>query len=328
MSQKKKVAVAYLLAVPVALAIVYYQHVALSNASGSFAELSEAADVIRGTDDIFALIREAQTAAQKCIESNGKSADFGAYRDSVAHLQKALQKIGEQTKDEQSAQASFRDMSDLVGKQVALLNHAVAAKGARTSPGEKSSDLAMGQESIARLVKDRAEINAIQRARLEHQGRISDLNLQKARRTNLFGGGLLIWFIAVAAFLLFHNERVRVWAGVERRVHTKVLQTLPIGVSVATDTGVIVFTNPAEDALFGYEKEELVGKSANLLHDLEGREAEPIVKAILTRLDSGEIWEGDLPVRKKDGTIHNIPSWIMNLEFPGKVYRVFVHREN
>jgi PAS domain-containing protein len=326
MSQKKKIAVAYLFAVPIALAIVFYQQVVLKGAKGSTAELSAAADVIRETDDIFALLRNAQTNAQKYLGSGGSSADIAAYRDSVSELHKVLQRVGEQTKDEQSVQASFKDMSDLVAKQVGLFNQAVAARGGKTALSAKIATGQMSQELISGLVKDRTEINAVQRTRLQQQGEASRRNLHQASVATTFGGGVLIWLIGVAAFLLFHEERTRVWAGVERRVHTKILQILPIGISVATDTGVILYTNPAEASLLDRDSEELLGKDATLLHDLEGPKAEPTVKAILTRLESGEVWQGELPVRRKDGAIRNTPSWVMNLEFPGKVYRLFVHR--
>jgi PAS domain S-box-containing protein len=326
MSQKKKIAVAYLFAVPIALAIVFYQHVALNGVKSSTTEAGAAANVIQETDEVLALLRAAQTNAQAYLASSGGSAEIAAYRDSVSNLHKVLQRIGEQTKDEQSVQASFTNMSELVAKQTSLLNQAVSAGKGKAALSSRAGTGQLSQELISGIVKDRTAINAVQRTRLQGQGEATQHNLHRASMATIFGGGVLIWLIGVAAFLLFHQERTRVWAGVERRVHTKILQILPVGISVATDTGVILYTNPAEETLLGCNSGELLGKDATLLHDLEGPKSEPTVKAILARLDVGETWAGDLPLRRKDGTIHNIPSWVMNLEFPGKVYRLFVHR--
>ena len=111
----------------------------------------------------------------------------------------------------------------------------------------------------------------------------------------------------------------------ERRVHSKILQTLPLGVSLATDSGIILYANPAEEALLGYERGGLLGTNSNLVHDLEGQGGAQTANEILDWLGAGKTWSGELPVRKKDGTIQKNPSWVMNLDVPGKVYRVFIH---
>ena len=326
MSQKKKIAVAYLFAVPIALAIVFYQHVALNSVKSPAAEVSAAANVVLETDEVLALLRQAQTHAEAYLESRGGSAEIAAYRDSVSKLHRLLQSIGEQTMGEQSVQASLTDMGDSVAKQISLLNRAVTAGKGKAALGSTAGAGQLSQELVSRIVKDRTAISAVQRTRLQAQGEASRRNFHRTSVATTFGGGVLIWLIGVAAFLLFHQERTRVWAGVERRVHTKILQILPVGISVATDTGVVLYQNPAEESLLGFNSGELLGKDATLLHDLEGPKSEPTVKAILARLDVGETWAGHLPLRRKDGTIQNIPSWVMNLEFPGKVYRLFVHR--
>ena len=326
MSRKKRIAVAYLFALPLSLAIVFYQRSAINAAKGPAAEVRAAGSVIQETDEILALLREAQTNAEAYLAPHGGSANIASYRDSVSKIQKTLQSIGEQTKDEQSVQASFRDMSDLVSRQIKLLNKAVAGARGRTTSGARADGGRLSQELVSGVVKDRAAINAVQRTRLEQQGEASRRSLRRAEMTTVFGGGLLVWLVATAAFLLFHQERARVWAGVERRVHTKVLQILPVGVSVTTDTGVILYLNPAEESLLGCNPGELLGKDATKLHDLDGPASEPIVNSILERLDANEVWTGELPVRRKDGTIQKTPAWVMNLEFPGKIYRLFVHR--
>ena len=109
------------------------------------------------------------------------------------------------------------------------------------------------------------------------------------------------------------------------RIHKTILDSMSEAVYVIDRGMNILYTNPAEEALLGYNPGELLGNNATLLHDLEGPKGEPTVHAILERLDSGQPWRGDLPIRHRDGTIHTVPGWVMNLEFPGKVYRLFVH---
>ena len=183
------------------------------------------------------------------------------------------------------------------------------------------------QSVLSDIEKTREEINGVQQVRLNQQVAACAARMRVAKALTTYGGGLLIWLVAVGAVLLFYDEKARAWKGVERRVHTKVLQILPLGVTVATDAGIILYANPAEEDLLGYGPGELLGNNAAHLHDLEGPGSERTVNEILDRLGEGKTWEGELPIRKKDGTTLKAPSWVMNLDVPGKVYRVFVHRE-
>jgi PAS domain-containing protein len=44
------------------------------------------------------------------------------------------------------------------------------------------------------------------------------------------------------------------------RLHARLLESMGEGVSVSDEAGIIVYTNPAEDRMFGYAPGELVGQ--------------------------------------------------------------------
>jgi PAS domain S-box-containing protein len=325
MSQRRKIAIAYAFAVPVVLLIVLFLHASLLGVSGSAGEMVQAAQVMQEVDSANLLLKEAGANAQKYVNSGGDQSYNVAYQKSVAALRDTLQKIGERTKAEQSVQAKLRTLWPLVSKQLGLFDQAMAT--VRKNSADRGKP-ALGSETpnlLGDIDKIMGEINAVQQTRLQVQVPASTRSLGMAKMFTTYGGGLLIWLVGVAAFLLFYDEKARAWKGVERRVHTKILQTLPLGVSVATDSGIILYANPAEEALMGYQPGELLGNNATLLHDLEGPSRAQTVNEILDRLGSDRVWAGELPVRKKDGTIRKVPSWVMNLAVPGKVYRAFVH---
>ncbi len=326
MTQRRRIAIAYAFAVPVVLVVVFFLRAAILGVSGSAGEMAEAADVIRETDAALALLKEAGAHAQKYIASGGDTAAIRAYQDSVTELHKTLQEIGEETKDEQSIRAKYQALGPLVGKQIGLFDQAMAASRKKITARDKAAPVVESRSLMDDIGQIMMEINAVQQVRLQQQSEATTRSIRLAKMLTTYGGGVLIWIVGVGAFLLFHDEKARVWAGVERRVHTNVLQTLPLGVSVATETGLIVYANPAEEALMGYERGELLGNNAKILHALEGKGSEQTVNEILEQLNEDKIWKGELPVRGKNGTIKNIPSWVMNLAFPGKLYRVFVHR--
>jgi PAS domain S-box-containing protein len=213
-----------------------------------------------------------------------------------------------------------------VESQIALFQKAIdSARKEQLSARGRDLHSADTPNLLGDIDRILAEIKTAEQIRLEQQGDAATRSVHLESTFTTYGGGLLIWLVGVAAFLLFHDEKARAWAGVERRVHTKVLEVFPLGVSVTTDTGVILYANSAEEALFGYEPRELIGGSANRLHALDEEEGKNTVNEILGRLGLNKVWSGQLPLRKKDGTILKTASWIVNMEIPGKIYRVFIH---
>lgn len=139
----------------------------------------------------------------------------------------------------------------------------------------------------------------------------------------LYGGFLTVWLIGVAAVLLFHDERTRAWKGVERRVHTRILEELPMGVCLTTGGGTILYSNNAEGAILGYEPGELFAKDVNSF--VSSTEAELAFEDLIDRLPPNQTWHGELALTKKDHSFFNVPSWVTNLEVAGKFFRVYIH---
>jgi PAS domain S-box-containing protein len=81
-----------------------------------------------------------------------------------------------------------------------------------------------------------------------------------------------------------------------------ILENMGEGVSECDGNGILVSTNPAFDAMFGYGKGELPGKEMkSLLEDPAGRNGE-LCARIIQHLQQSPLWCGELHNRKKDGT--------------------------
>jgi PAS domain S-box-containing protein len=70
----------------------------------------------------------------------------------------------------------------------------------------------------------------------------------------------------------------------------------------ANEAGYLLYTNRAEDRLFGYDRGELVGQHRAALTGYPPDESQRIFAEILNQVDRSGIWIGDLSTRKKDGT--------------------------
>lgn len=111
------------------------------------------------------------------------------------------------------------------------------------------------------------------------------------------------------------------------RNQAHVLENIAEGVNYVDNQGIIRFTNAACDEMFGYERGELIGKSAHILNDLEPEENAKLVNEVLSSLASGKTWIGEFKNRKKDGTSFTTKAKIKSLPLQGEAHWVTVQED-
>lgn len=93
-------------------------------------------------------------------------------------------------------------------------------------------------------------------------------------------------------------ERLSAEAGVLSGIRDSVVVTSGDGVS----DGIILYTNAAFDAAFGYAPGELVGQHVAVLNAEVGQSAEAVAAEIIGVLSDEDEWQGDVLNRRKDGS--------------------------
>ncbi|MEW6533730.1 MAG: sigma 54-interacting transcriptional regulator [Thermodesulfobacteriota bacterium] len=86
------------------------------------------------------------------------------------------------------------------------------------------------------------------------------------------------------------------------RTREQVLLNMMEGVCVCDERGVINFANPAFDAMFGYNRRELLGRNITELEDCNYEENSATFPQILNKSLADGNWRGHLRCNKKDGT--------------------------
>ncbi len=95
------------------------------------------------------------------------------------------------------------------------------------------------------------------------------------------------------------SERKRV----EKQIHFQahLLDTVEQAV-IATDLkGIVIYWNSFAEQLYGWTDEEALG--ANILDLTPPAETREQAQEIMTRLQEGKSWSGELVMRRKDGTV-------------------------
>lgn len=113
----------------------------------------------------------------------------------------------------------------------------------------------------------------------------------------------------------------------ELRMRAEILENMMEGVSVSDETGTIVFTNPGFDAMFGYERGELVGQHISILNNLSEGENSRFAGEAVEHLKKYGRWSGEMSNRKKDGTPFCSFVCISTLNISGKRRWVSVQQD-
>jgi len=67
--------------------------------------------------------------------------------------------------------------------------------------------------------------------------------------------------------------------------------------------GIIIYTNAMHDAMFGYDKGELIGKFVGIVNAVTDRTAEEMTAYIHAEIEANGRWAGEVQNIKKDGTV-------------------------
>jgi diguanylate cyclase (GGDEF)-like protein/PAS domain S-box-containing protein len=98
----------------------------------------------------------------------------------------------------------------------------------------------------------------------------------------------------------------------------QVLERMAEGVFVAEEDGTISFTNPALDAMFGYQRGELIGQSILKLSATKKAHTRKQLAKILRQVKTQGSWVGECQNRKKDHTVFTSSLHVSVLEVLGK----------
>jgi PAS domain S-box-containing protein len=105
------------------------------------------------------------------------------------------------------------------------------------------------------------------------------------------------------------------------------LDRMTEGVSLSREDGTIIYTNPAEDRLFGYEPGELWGQHVSVQNAYPPEENARVVSAVIAELKRSGAWSGEWRNRRKDGTEFITRARISTLEIGGEHHWLCVQED-
>ncbi len=81
----------------------------------------------------------------------------------------------------------------------------------------------------------------------------------------------------------------------------EIMKTSSFSVIASDENGDIFYVNPATERLYGYHRDELIGKNSNILTALTSVDFEKLKKNIVLTLVKGKTWKGETLSKRKNG---------------------------
>jgi PAS domain S-box-containing protein len=104
------------------------------------------------------------------------------------------------------------------------------------------------------------------------------------------------------------------------------LEMVEDGASVCTTQGIIVYVNPAEERLFGYQRGELIGQHVSVQNAYSPDANVRIVGEVIAALGERGSWIGEWFNRRKDGSVFVTSSQIRSVLWRGATHWLCVQR--
>lgn len=133
--------------------------------------------------------------------------------------------------------------------------------------------------------------------------------------------GLLVTLLLGATLRAYRKE-----LDTSRRTRL-LLESMSDGVCVIDEHGVIQYTNPAEDRMFGYVPGDLIGRHVSVLNDYSPEENRRVVDVVIAVLNAEGMWRGEFQNRKKDGTSFTTAVHITTIDIAGRKYFLSVRQD-
>ena len=324
--QSRRVALGFVLAIPILLVADVVQFLSVQGVVNSHRRLAQSTRVLAEAGQTGAALREAEASVREFLTS-GDPAALPLYQAQAAEAKEGVQQLLKLTEGNPELQAPARALEPLVARRLDLLQVMVGLRSkAPLAPDKQNALEADGKKQMEAV---QVALSNIRKREVDQlAARIEEARATAQRTTYLtpLSAALGLWLVLLAALLLYRDARVRKWSGIERRLYSRVVEMLPTGLCLVDDVGLIFYTNPAADAVFGYEAGGLVGRHVTSLHTSR-EEGTRFFEEVLESVSIRGTWAGEFASRKKNGDTFTCFAHASNMDVPGKVYRIFLYED-
>ena len=330
LSTLRKLVLGYIAAVPILIVITILQFMSVQGVVEAYRREGKAYDIIRQSDALAEVLADVDASVRSFLIGR-KSEDLKPYQAAPARTRELLNSLAKLTEGDNLQQSRVKQIEADVTKRLELYSkqletHPAAsaphAPGATPPPSNEAQ--VEGEKTSAELASLLASLRQYESDRLPDLAATSRARVSRANKLAPIAGMLCIWMVLLAALLLYRDTTRRAYTGIERRMQTRIVEKLPLGTCLVDEDGIVLYTNAAQDSLFGYEPGGLVGRHITSLHGNPRGEGDELFDSAMADLRSQGAWRGNFLARRKNSTTFNCLSQAVPVDMSGKSYRLFL----
>lgn len=323
LQQIKMLAYGLILVFPILLVLDVMGYQWLRRTQSALEAKARAGEVLLAEEKTAAALTLAEFAGREALSAKSPAAlDF--YRTARAGAFSGLESLKPFAEGNPALTKSLPMLGPLFAQEFAAVDQRIESP-AQGQIATRDTELEtklfdLGEKSRKQLEGIRASAETVRASSRD------EANASSKRAATLLEGAdaLALWSVALAALLVFRDTQRRSWAGDERRMQSQALEALPLAVLVTDGHGIILYSNTAAQALFGYKPDNLLGRQVSLVEG-DGESSEDRHRAIDEQLAASGTWTGEFQARKSNGTTFRCLARVASGDASGKHFQLYLY---
>jgi len=322
-SISKQIAVVFGVAVPVLFGVGALQYQSVLGVINAYNQVVRSNETLEGLEATRSMLGDVEAGGGYVTVDQRSYAE--TYRATAVDARARVQKLRDLTSDDPLEQK----------KKLAALEPLLARRlGLQKAEGKGSSEAGpfAPPDTSKELAGDiRAAVSGLEaeeRRLLGLRDRSVRAAAARAMAITTLASGLALCLVTLAGLLLHYYINQSKRGDVSNAFSSRLLENMASGVCLSDEEGIVLYSNPAGEAMFGCRAGELIGRHLPVLGTgYPPKENPQAFSEIYQELIAHGTWSGEFEAVRKDRTPFTCYARVSILEVPGRQYWLSVQED-
>lgn len=296
----------------------------VTNLADAHRRTARTGEMIQNLALIERLLSDADGAVKTYVITRDTAA-LDACDAAATQVPPILQDLGKLAAQEGIPRQKIDELTSVTNTALSPLQKVAGERGSgRLSSASNMIAAQTGQKALSDAELALQTMEQEQRALLGQRNGAMAVTAKLAAFITMAGSAGALWLLVMIGLVLRRYVTERRQGSRSQVLSVQLLDNMAAGVLLSDETGMILYTNPAGDALFGYEPGELIGHNLSLINEFTSHGDGHQFDEIHQQLISHGAWKGEIPGRRRDGRPITCTVQVSALERGGKMHWISV----
>ena len=325
-SISKQIAVVFGVAVPVLFGIGVLQYQSILGLINAYNQVVRSNETLEGLEAMRSMLGDVEAGGGYVTVDQRSYAE--TYRATAVDARARVQKLRDLTSDDPLEQKKLDALEPLLARRLGLQK----ADGMREGKGSPEAGPLAPPDTSKELAGDiRAAVSGLEAEEQRLLG-LRDRSVRaaaaRAMAITTLASGLALCLVTLAGLLLHYYINQSKRGDVSNAFSARLLEKMASGVCLSDEEGIVLYSNPAGEAMFGCRAGELIGRHLPVLGTgYPPKENPQAFSEIYQELIAHGTWSGEFEAVRKDRTPFTCYARVSILEVPGRQYWLSVQEE-